>query len=307
MIISASRRTDIPAFYGEWFINRLISKEVFVRNPMNPNSITQISLDPKEVDCIVFWTKDPTNFLKYISKIQELGYSFYFQFTLTAYDKTIEKNVVKKSDIINTFKTLSNLIGKEKVIWRYDPIFINNSFNFDYHIKWFDYLSSKLSMYTEKCVISFIDEYSFIKKALYDSNIRELKTDEILQIANEIKRIGDKYGLDIATCSEKIDLEKIGIKHNKCIDDELISRIINKKIMYSKDKSQRKECGCLISRDIGSYNTCMHNCMYCYAKKGAPKINYDPLSPLLCDQINGNEKITILNLKKTDSSQIDLF
>lgn len=307
MIISASRRTDIPAFYGEWFINRLINKEVLVRNPMNPSSITQISLDLKDVDCIVFWTKDPTNFLKYITKIQELGYSFYFQFTVTAYDKNIEKSVAKKSDIIDSFKTLSNMIGKEKVIWRYDPIFINDKYSYDYHIKWFEYLSSKLSMYTEKCVISFIDEYNFIKKALYDNNIRELMTDEILRIVSEIKRIGDKYALEIATCSEKIDLENIGVKHNKCIDDELISRIIKRNIIYSKDKSQREECGCLTSRDIGSYNSCMHNCTYCYAKRGAQKFNYDPLSPLLCDQVNGNEKISVLDSKKMESSQIDLF
>lgn len=307
MIISASRRTDIPAFYGEWLLNRLLKKEVLVRNPMNPNSISKISLDPKNIDCIVFWTKDPKNFLKYISRIEELGYNFYFQFTITAYDTSIEKKVETKNEIINTFIKLSKMIGKERVIWRYDPIFINDKYNNEYHIKWFEYLCSKLSKYTEKCVISFVDEYNFNKKELEISKIKELEIFEIINIAKDLKKISNYYQIELATCSEKIDLSNIDIKHNKCIDDELISRITKKKIIYGKDNSQREECGCIASRDIGSYNSCLHNCVYCYARRGSLKAEYDPDSPMLCDRVIGNEKITIAPVKITDLTQGELF
>ena len=139
MILSVSRRTDIPAFFGEWFINRLISGNVMVRNPMNSNQITSIPLSPKNIDCIVFWTKDPTNFLQYLDHIDRMGYKYYFLFTINPYDKEIEENVDFKKNIITTFKTLSNKIGKEKVIWRYDPIILTSKYNLKYHSKWYEY------------------------------------------------------------------------------------------------------------------------------------------------------------------------
>lgn len=145
MIISASRRTDIPAFFGEWFLNRLKAQEVLVRNPMNSNQVTRISLTPDNIEAIVFWTKDPTNFLKYIETIQGMGFTFYFQFTLTTYDNLIELNVNSKSGIIDTFIELSKLVGKNRVIWRYDPIFINEKYSIEYHQKWFEYLCERLS------------------------------------------------------------------------------------------------------------------------------------------------------------------
>jgi DNA repair photolyase len=307
MIISASRRTDIPAFFGDWFINRLIEKVVLVRNPMNPNNVAKISLDPKTIECIVFWTKNPKNFLKYIPRIIDLGYSFYFQFTITTYDKAIEPNVSNKNEIIETFIELSNMIGKEKIIWRYDPIFINNNYSVEYHLKWFDYLCSKIGNYTEKCVISFIDEYNFLKKELKNNDIRVLLNDEMYSISKNMKEISDHYKLTLATCCETIDLSKFDILHNKCIDDVLINRITGKNIPYIKDKNQREECGCISSRDIGSYNSCMHNCKYCYAKRGNAKNEYDPLSQMLCDKLMGTEKIIPILSKSDGFPQIDLF
>ena len=294
MIISASRRTDIPAFFGEWFLNRLIAQEVLVRNPMNSNQVTKINLSPDSVDAIVFWTKDPTNFLPYLDKIKDMGYNFYFQFTLTTYDNLIELNVKPKTDIINIFIKLSKIIGKDKLIWRYDPILINKKYSVEYHQKWFEYLCDKIARYTRKCVISFVDEYIFLKKKFTTNDIKEVDEESMRSIAEKLSKIAQKYSLSLSTCSEKIDLSYLGITHNKCIDDVIVNEITDNNLLYKKDPIQREECGCMISRDIGAYSTCGHNCLYCYAsRKGNSSLFklYDPESPLLCDSLNGTEKI----------------
>jgi hypothetical protein len=309
MIISASRRTDIPAFYGEWFYNRILEKFVLVKNQMNPISITQIDLSLENVDCIVFWTKDPKKFFEYLPKIDALGYKYYFQFTLTSYDTKMESNVKKKLNIIDTFIKLSDQIGKNKIIWRYDPIIINSQYSINYHTEWFEYLCNKLYNYTEKCVISFIDikPYNFIKDIMKTKYINELNLNEIDTVAKTIHDISQKYNLKIATCSEYIDLDKYGFIHNKCIDDELIKKLFNINVSKKKDTSQRNECKCIVSRDIGTYNTCKHNCVYCYAKKGHSNSKYYvPNSPLLCGEFLENDKITILKSEKREQES-ELF
>ena len=182
MILSVSRRTDIPAFFGEWFINRLQDGFVCVRNPFNKNMVSKIKLNAKDVDCIVFWTKDATNFINYLPSIDELGYKYYFQYTITPYDKEIERNLKDKNELIDNFINLSKKIGKEKVVWRYDPILIAKGISLDWHIKQFENLCKELSGYTNKVVISFLDEY----KKLDKSKIKTLTYDEKV---NEISRL----------------------------------------------------------------------------------------------------------------------
>jgi hypothetical protein len=280
MILSASRRTDIPAFFGDWFMNRLTEKKVAVRNPMNPKNITEIALDPDLIECIVFWTKNPERFLKQLPMIDALGYRYYFQFTLTAYDTTIERNIAKTS-IVETFIKLSEYIGKEKVIWRYDPILINDIFTIRYHLENFEALCGKLYRYTEKCVISFVDTYSFLAETFKQNSIYELSNDTIAVLADNFTAISNKYHLPLFTCGEKLNLDRYGIAHNKCVDGDLIERLFNLKVKSKKDPSQRLECGCCVSRDIGAYNTCLHDCIYCYAKRGKEPAEYDPNSLLL--------------------------
>ena len=264
MIVSVSRRTDIPAFFDEWFFNRLKEGFVDVVNPFNSKQGNRISLKKEDVDCFVFWTKNPEKFL---NRIEELdGYNYYFQFTLNSYGVDIEPNVPSKSEkVIEVFKKLSLKIGKEKVIWRYDPIILTDKYTIDYHIKYFDKLASLLSQYTEKCVISFLDLYKKTKKNMREINVTELNNENMDFIANAFSKICKKYGLILSTCCEEIDLDKYGIKHNKCIDDELIERISGKQLKQIKKDNQRGMCGCIKSVDIGVYNTCLHNCKYCYA------------------------------------------
>jgi hypothetical protein len=279
MVISASRRTDIPAFFGNWFMNRLAEKRVPVRNPVNPKMISEIPLEPDLVECIVFWTKNPENFLNHLPMIDAMGYRYYFQFTLTAYDAAIERNV-NKTNIVETFIKLSEYCGKEKVIWRYDPILLNDTCTIQYHLENFESLCGTLYTYTEKCVISFIDTYSFLVKKFRQNSIGELSTDEIDTIADNFAAIAKKYKVPLFTCAEKVNLTRYGIAHNKCIDDDLIERLFDLKVGSKKDPSQRLECGCCVSRDIGAYNTCLHDCVYCYAGRGNKLNTYDPNSPL---------------------------
>jgi len=157
MIISVSRRTDIPAFYSDWFFKRLEEGFVLVRNPMNPQQVSKVSLSKAVVDCFVFWTKNPKSMLEKLPLLA--GYDYYFQFTLNPYDQEIEVNLPKKAEIIKTFIELSNLIGKDRVIWRYDPILLTDKITIGDHLEYFNILAGQLGDYTRKCVISFLDQY----------------------------------------------------------------------------------------------------------------------------------------------------
>ena len=312
MIISASRRTDIPAFYSEWFMNRLKEGFLYVKNPFNANQVSEITLSPDLIECIVFWSKNPQPLISKLNEIDRLGFQYYFQFTLTAYDKTVEMNVPLKKEIISTFINLSTQIGKEKVIWRYDPIFLSKKFNIEYHLKWFDYLASKLSHYTNKCIISFIDMYKKCQRNMKDIEITDFSSGEKHKIASGLAEIADYYGITIESCAEDIDLEKIGIKHGKCIDDKIISQFSRVNYAVSKDKNQRSECGCVESVDIGTYNTCRHSCKYCYATYSHKVMQnntklHNKFSPLITGEITGKEKIIKRDIKPLKRRQPGLF
>lgn len=294
MIISASRRTDIPAFYAEWFMNRLREGFLFVQNPFNAHKLSRIELSPDKIDAIVFWTKNPKPLLKYLKEIDEMGYNYYFQFTLTGYPKQLEPSVPLIDEILSTFKQLSEQIGPQKVIWRYDPIIISDITDEKYILKNFENLTKILSNHTRRVVISFADFYKKvlrnIDKITNEQNINfydiNLRPDQIENISKFISSIAKEHSLDIFSCAEKLNLSHCGINHGKCIDDELISELFGIRFDISKDKNQRDECGCVQSKDIGQYNTCTHDCLYCYAnndKKLASKNkdSHDPSKPTL--------------------------
>jgi len=303
MIISASRRTDIPAFYSEWFYNRLKDGFVYVKNPMNHRQISKISLKPDVVDCIVFWTKNPKKMIPDIKIIDNLGIAYYFQFTLNSYDQEIETNVPLKTGLIDTFINLSERIGKNRVIWRYDPILLTEKVTIDYHIKYFKYLASKLHKYTNKCIISFVDFYKKCQRNLKPINPIEFNDQIKLQLAESLQAIALKYDLILETCSEDIELSSIGITHGKCIDDELIQGLCRGKIKIGKDKNQREACGCVTSIDIGAYNTCEHGCLYCYANYNQDIVlknieKHNPTSPLLFGKVGPHDKVSERKVKK---------
>jgi hypothetical protein len=262
MIISASRRTDIPAFFTPWFLDCLKEGFVIVQNPMNPNMKRNVSLDPKQVDLIVFWTKNPRNLMKHLDQLN--AYRYYFLFTITPYGPDLEQNVPPKEEVMDTFIELSRMIGKEKVIWRYDPILLSAKIDEDFHVKNFNHMAERLAPYTQRCVISFLDMYKKCERNLNGFDIKKLNADDMTRIGISLRQIAEKSGIEMVTCAEEIDFSGIGIPPGKCIDDRLISKICGHSIETTKDKYQRKACRCVKSIDIGAYNTCKHRCLYCY-------------------------------------------
>ena len=270
MILSVSRRTDIPAFYSEWFFNRLREGYIEVRNPMNIHQVSRVKITPDVIDCIVFWTKNPKAILARLAELND--YNYYFQFTLNPYDTRIESSVPKKNEIISSFKELSSKIGNNKVIWRYDPILLTDTIDVNYHIQYFEELAKRLAGFTKRCVISFVYLYKKTSTNTKHINLRELNEDEISRIAEVFSSIAKRYELELVTCAENIDMSDYGIEHGHCIDPELIEQICGYNLDAKKDKSQRKEYGCIESIDIGAYNTCCHGCAYCYANFNNEKV-----------------------------------
>ena len=311
MILSVSRRTDVPNYYSDWFVNRIKEGFLYVRNPMNAHQISRIDLSPDVVDCIVFWTKNPANMMEKLECLKD--YVYYFQFTLTGYGKDIEPNLPnKREELISTFKALSKKIGKEKVIWRYDPILISKRYTMDYHLKAFEQIATALKGYTEKCVISFVDIYAKNKKNMELLDLYEIDKNELLEFAKKIAGIAKDNGMKIGSCAESIDLDECGIEHNCCIDKTLIEDIIGCRLKVEKDKNQREECGCVEGVEIGTYNTCKNGCKYCYANYSQESVvkncsRYDPKSPILCGILDENDKITVRKVKSLKEQQLSIF
>lgn len=317
MILSVSRRTDIPAFYPDWFYNRVKEGFLHVRNPMNAHQISRIDLSPEVVDCIVFWTKNPVPMLERLDELEQ--YTYYFQFTITGFGKDMEPNLPDKREVlIPAFRRLSQRLGKERVIWRYDPIALNDRYTMDYHERAFREIADCLAGHTEKAVISFVDLYTKVQRNMAGQKIGEASDAEMLELAERIVRIARERGLAVESCAERIDLHSVGVEHGCCIDRRLIERLIGCPLKGEKDKNQRQECGCFESVEVGTYNTCKHGCLYCYANFNQTLVEqsaarYDPASPLLCGSLGEEDKVTVRNVKSLrtakgpESEQISLW
>ncbi len=311
MIISASRRTDIPSYYSDWFCNRIKEGSVCVRNPVNPRQVSRISLSPETVDCIVFWTKNPEPMLARLGVLS--AYHYYFQFTLTGYGRDVERNLPpKKEKLIPTFLKLAEKLGNERVIWRYDPILFTEKYTPQYHLHAFGQIAAALRGYTKRCVISFVDIYAKNRKNMAAAGAYELGEIQQMEFCREISRIAKANGMCVGSCAEKIDLQQCGIEHNCCIDKNLIEWLAGCKINAGKDKNQRTECGCVESVDIGTYNTCRNGCLYCYANHSEESVQkncgkYDAASPILCDVVRAEDNLSERKVKSMRESQIGLF
>jgi DNA repair photolyase len=260
-----------------------------VRNPMNPNQISRINLAPDVVDCIVFWSKNPKPLLEKLSLLN--GYAYYFQFTLNPYDRDIETKLPQKKEIIETFKKLSEKTGAQRVIWRYDPVLLNDRYTIEFHIDKFNEIAHQLKGYTEKVTFSFIDFYKKITENIKIHGIVEMTTEQKNTLAENFSNAARENNLLIDTCAEDIDLSRFNIGRAKCIDGGLIAKITGYDLAVDKDRNQRVECGCVESIDIGEYNSCLNGCVYCYANnsQNIAADNYkkhNQLSPLLIDDQN---------------------
>ncbi|MGD0092751.1 MAG: DUF1848 domain-containing protein [Planctomycetota bacterium] len=280
LIISASRRTDIPAFYNDWFMNRVRAGFCEVPNPFNPKQVARVSLRPEDVDAIVFWTKNPRPLLEHIAELERLGLRFYFQFSLHAYPALLEPRLPSVAARIAAFRQLSELLGAARVIWRYDPIIISNLTGYAFHKTAFAALCAQLSPCTRRVVISVVDYYGKTKRNLkpleeqgftFSTAAVDLpQTDDLLCGLAEVARAAS---LEIFSCAEpsaKAGPRWAGIRPGRCIDGELIERLWGLRRVWKKDPNQREECGCVVSKDIGAFDSCLHGCPYCYATRSLP-------------------------------------
>lgn len=311
VIISASRVTDIPAFYSDWFMHRLKTGYVKWLNRFNGKSV-YVSFE--KARAIVFWTKNAEQMIKHLPELNKKGINYYFTYTLNDYEnEKLEIYVPPLQHRIETFKRLSDMIGKGRVIWRFDPLILTDKITVDILLDKIYGVGKQIYAYTEKLVISFIDInlYKKVRKNLQAAgvkNCKEFSREDMIAIARGLEEMNNRWNLEIATCAEKEDLSAYGIKHNKCIDDELMIRQFkhDKELMdflgYTspeekkheikkqfKDPGQRKYCGCIPSKDIGQYDTCIHGCIYCYANTFLDKAfsNYRKFKEIkkFCDQI----------------------
>jgi hypothetical protein len=272
VIISASRRTDIPAFYAGWFMNRIRAGFCHVPNPFNPQQVSEVGLRAEDVDVIVFWTRNPRPIMRYLSELDERGYRYYFQYSLLGYSSEIDKKSPPLEAALETFRLLADQIGPQKVIWRYDPIFFTRQTDTAYHLSQYLRIASGLKNHTHRSVISIADAYSKNKKRLeglgglgYQLFTADEQLAAIATLIPQLVQAAAENNLEIVSCAEELDLVQFGVQVGKCIDADYIERIFEIPVNLKKDPSQRKACGCVLSKDIGMYDTCPFGCAYCYA------------------------------------------
>jgi len=309
MIINTGARTDIPAFFSDWFLNRIKEGFVYVRNPYYPKQVVKYSLAPNVVDCLIFCTKAPRPILNRIHELD--AFASYWFVTITPYGKDIEPNVPPVDQVMNDFRQLSQALGSHRVCWRYDPIFIDEHYSVEHHMEHFRKMAIKLSGYTDECVISFIDLYKKTKRNFL--GIREVDTEEKIQLAKEFSRIGKLYNISLKTCAEASDLRQYGIQSSGCITQTIMEKAIGRKLKNTPSKPNRANCGCCIpNRDIGAYNTCPHGCKYCYANYDQETVKHnmrmhDPKSPLLIGQVIDSDIVHAAVQETYVDGQLPLF
>ncbi len=288
MIISASRRTDIPAFYAEWFKNRIEQGYCEVVNPFNRSQVRRVSLLPQDVDIFIFWTRNAQPLLSFLKHLDKRGYVYAFLYTLTAYGNNLEPNMPDRQRQIDRLKALSEYTGSP-VIWRYDPILLTSRFDINYHLDQFACLADKLTSCVQRVIISPIDLYAKTRKNLqgYSKNhIFEFDAEQNERLFSNMAKIAAENHLQIQSCASRIDLRPFGIPVGKCIDDDFINNTFAIRVNHQKDPGQRKACRCVKSVDIGRYNTCIHGCLYCYAVQSLKQaqnnyLRHDPTTPAL--------------------------
>ena len=304
MIISASRRTDIPAFHMDWMMNRLRAGYCLVRNPMVANVVYRIDLDPKNVDAIIFVTKNPAPIIPHLKEIASMGHLALFQVTITPYGRDIEPGVPFKADVADAFKAVSERIGADRMIWRYDPIILNDRIGVEYHRRKFELLCKELEGYTRRCTFSFLEMYG----KLHDRpELRSITFAEMDAMAEMMVPIAERYGMKLSYCCAKHDLSRFGIEPRGCIDRQMM-RSLN--IPFEEmDSPLRDGCRCVKNIDIGSYDTCLHNCIYCYAnrrnKEQRRMKDYDPEGEMLYGSLSPED--TVVPLKGRDMPKLDGF
>jgi len=291
MIISASRRTDIPAFYAEWMVRRLKEGYCTVANPYNRDQVTRVSLKPEDVDAIVFWTRNPRPLMPYLDELDSRGYRYYFQFTILGYPRELDPKSPPAETATQAFRELAERLGPARVIWRYDPIVFTEMTPPAFHQKNFQALAQSLRGHTRRVVVSSVDMYRKIEKRLKKlegtpAAICPCDAGDFEALMRRLAGMAGENGMEIVSCAEEVDLRPFGVLPGKCVDDRAIAEAFGVDVPATKDPTQRNACGCVVSRDIGMYESCLFGCQYCYATKDFDRAkanfeSHDPGSPSL--------------------------
>lgn len=308
MILNTGSRTDIPAYYSDWFYNRILEGYVLVRNPYYPSQITKYLLDAETIDVMVFCTKNPSPMLDRLSLLSSFD-TFWFV-TITPYGKDIEPYVPPKEDVIKAFQYLSDRIGSKRMSWRYDPVFITEKYSVAFHIEQFGRMAKTLSGYTNQCVVSFIDLYEKTKKNF--SGVRSVKEEEQEQLITEFSRIAKENDLQIHLCCENTNLVRENVDADGCMSKSVLEESLGCKLDVPNKKRARNECPCLLGADIGAYNTCGHGCLYCYANYDRETViknmkMHRDTSPLLIGEVSEEDSIKSAKQKSWRNGQLDIF
>lgn len=290
MILSASRRTDIPAFYGEWLEQRLREGVVQIPAPYRPHTVKELHFTPENIDCIVFWTKNILPFLPRLDTIRQMGYHFYIQHTLTAYDNRIEPGLPDKTGILEGIRRAGATFGPDAIVWRYDPIFFDAEHTPEWHAEQFASLCKELQGRVCRCVISFLDPYPG-----RTGKFPEPQQFQMEQTAKLLGQIAACCHMELFTCAEAGDYGRFGIRKGSCIDPVLVQKAAGSPLLLKKDTGQRSACGCMKSLDIGIYGSCPHRCGYCYASgsRSLSRMVHNPASLRLLGEQHPEDKITI--------------
>ena len=292
MILFASGRTDIPAFYSKWFMNRVKAGFVDVRNPFNQNLVSRINFS--DVDLIMFCSKNP---LPMIDKLKMLKVPVLFHVTITPYSKDVEPNIPDKRLIIEGVKKLSLVLGIDNVVLRYDPIFLSDKYNVDYHIRAFDKLCKNLNGYVNKIIVSFMDEYKNVRSNRGILRYRTITKEDYKRIGEAFSKSAMDNGMSVQTCFEDNDLTQYGFIKGECLSHELAYILTGKKFKSSNVRKEKK-CECVQMVDIGDYNSCMHMCKYCYANYDEKAVSsnfkmHDDNSSLLIGSVQSDDVIKV--------------
>jgi hypothetical protein len=306
MIISASRRTDIPAFYAKWFINRIRSGYCTVPNPFNRQQVSRISLKPEDIEAIVFWTRYAQPLFPYLEELDLRKIFYYFQYTVLGYPRLLDVSNPPLEINLKVFRRLADRIGPERIIWRYDPIVFSRKTDKPFHLKNFHHIAQTLKGFTHRCVISIvdIDNYHKVRTRLsrfdkYGLGLISPDSTLLADLLTNLAQIASVHHMKIISCAEDLPISQYGIKPGKCVDDDLIAKLfpdIHNRLSGKKDPHQRKACGCAVSKDIGMFNTCLFGCQYCYATASSQSAlnNYrqrhNPDSPSLLDHYREEDK-----------------
>jgi hypothetical protein len=273
MIVSASRRTDLPAYYPDWLMGRIAAGYCLVRNPYNAKSLRRVSLEPEDLDLLVLWTRDPRPIMPRLRELDERGLRYYFQVTITGYPPAMEALAPPLGDSICALCELADRVGPGRALWRYDPVILSRDLDADRHRAVFGEIAARLEGRTERVTLSIVDEYAGTRSRLGragfpDASFREA---DYLPLLADLAGIAKARGMRPLACAEKVDLAPLGIEAGACVDSEPAASQRGASA-ERRDPGQRGACRCAPSVDIGAYGTCPRGCAYCYANRGAGRL-----------------------------------